>query len=83
MSINRRVRGIRGSIPPGYIVGRTAGNGPPQLLKINDMQTQIQASASSTPGTTYTAATGLKLTGNSFRVAGGVLVALHDRFGGI
>src|SRR5215469_13836154 len=38
MTINRKIRGIRDSIPPGYVLGRASGgNGPPQLIKISDI----------------------------------------------
>lgn len=30
-----KIRGIRGPIPPGYVVGRLAGNGPPELIKVD------------------------------------------------
>jgi hypothetical protein len=66
MSINRKVRGIRGAIPAGYIVGRIAGNGAPQLIQMSALQTQFVAQSGSTPGTTYTNGTGLGLSGTTF-----------------
>lgn len=43
--MSRKIRGIRDSIPPGYILGRTGqgGNGPVGLIKISDLVTKAVA----------------------------------------
>lgn len=39
--INKKLRGIRDAIPPGYVVGRTgSGSGPPILLPISNFATK-------------------------------------------
>lgn len=40
--MTRTVRGIRDSIPAGYVIGRLSGKGAPQLLKISELITKKQ-----------------------------------------
>jgi hypothetical protein len=55
VAIKQRVRGIRGSLPAGTLVGRLAGKGAPQLIRMTDLQAQFAAGqGSSTPNTAIT-----------------------------
>ncbi len=76
MSNQRIVRGVRQSIPAGYVVGRTQrGKGAPGLVSLQDIGQQLVSSGAVSPGgapgttgTTYTAGDGLVLTGTVFSV---------------
>jgi len=49
--VNRRIRGIRDIIPPGYVIGRLKGQGPPELIKISDLLRGAGAPSVVTPPT--------------------------------
>jgi len=51
--MSRKIRGIRDSIPPGYVLGRTGqgGNGPVGLIKISDLIVQSATQAVAQVGT--------------------------------
>ncbi len=84
MSNQRIVRGVRQSIPSGYVVGRAArGKGAAGLISLQDIGQQLVSSGAVSPGgapgttgTTYTAGTGLTLTSTTFSLTNPVAVNL-------
>src|SRR6202008_3911212 len=42
--VNHKLRGIRDSIPQGYLLGRTStGNGPPELVNLGGLRGMVRA----------------------------------------
>jgi hypothetical protein len=46
-----RVRGVRQTIPPGYVLGRVSGDGQAQLISFSDLNSQLSAADGSTTTT--------------------------------
>ncbi len=69
-----------GSIPGGHVIGRTSnGQGAAELIPFNDLNRQLVAAgggSSEGGGGSYTAGTGLTLTGRAFSLTNPVTVAL-------